>query len=183
MKNMKDFLGDVSKDQMGKYLRIIATSLERPSEYPSTHAIARELITLAKEEYQAYEFPSPNGKIVVADMKDYPSDDFIYIDMPETYEDTILVVHVTGNADTTIFSSDGVELEPHRAYLERQMLNEIWVLKQLVKANFPETIEDVEEAEREYQAAIDRGEHTPPTYEEMMESFDKRMRESGNLTQ
>lgn len=173
MKNMKDFLGDVSKEQMGKYLRIIATSLDRPSEYPSTHAIARELITLAKMDFNSYDFPSPNGKIVVTDMKDYPSDDFIYIDMPETYEETLLIVHVTGNTDTDLHSHDFVDLETHREYLERQMLNEIWVLKQLAKAKFPETIEDVEEAEREYQAAIDRGEFTPSTDEELMKQFDE----------
>ena len=68
-------------------------------------------------------------------------------------------------------------MEQKRDLSEKELSN---LLVAIAIMGFPETIEEVEEAEREYQEAIDRGEHTPMTDDEIQLGLGKLSRR-GNL--
>ncbi len=68
-------------------------------------------------------------------------------------------------------------MEQKRDLSEKELSN---LLVAIAIMGFPETIEEVEEAEREYQEAIDRGEHTPMTDDEIQRGLEKLFRRENN---
>lgn len=98
------------------------------SEERSTHHIASELLALAGKDNSSYFFESSKGTVCVADMHDYPTDDFIYISFSNPVDYWVLVVHVTGDRDGDVFASDHPPIIPPeqmQEFFRDTMLSEI----------------------------------------------------------